>query len=323
MPLSEFDLIRRYFTHAARGAVLGVGDDAAIVRVRGGMELAVSTDTLVAGSHFFPNADPGKLGYKALAVNLSDMAAMGATPRWVTLAIALPRVDARWLAAFARGFMRLARSHHVDLIGGDTTKGPLTICVQILGEVPIGAALRRDGARVGDDVWVSGMLGNAALALASIKGRLRLAPRDRVLLESRLNTPVPRVALGIALRDIARSAIDVSDGITADLGHICERSGVAAMVELSRLPRSPAMDKCLPRPAALSALLAGGDDYELCFTASPNRRAGMGHLSRRHRIKLTRIGRIVRRQQGRTLVAVLGGSGKAMSLGERGFDHFA
>src|SRR4029453_3974242 len=193
MPLSEFDLIRRYFTHAARGAVLGVGDDAAIVRVRGGMELAVSTDTLVAGSHIFPNADPGKLGYKALAVNLSDMAAMGATPRWVTLAIALPRVDTRWLAAFIRGFMRLARSHRVDLIGGDTTKGPLTICVQILGEGPIGAARRGDGARVGDDVWVSGMLGNAALALASMKGRLRLAPRDRMLLESRLNTPVPRV----------------------------------------------------------------------------------------------------------------------------------
>ena len=321
MPLSEFELIRRYFTHPARGAVLGVGDDAALVRVRRGMELAVSADMLVAGRHFHPHADPGKLGHKALAVNLSDLAAMGAAPRWATLALALPRADARWLSAFARGFMRLARNHRVDLIGGDTTKGPLAICVQILGEVPAGTALTRDGARVGDDVWVSGMLGNAALALAAIGGRIRLAPRERVLLEARLHAPVPRVALGAALRGIARSAIDISDGLLADLGHICERSRVAAEVELGRLPRSPAMERCLPRPPALAALLAGGDDYELCFTAPRSRRGVMGSLSLRHRIKLTRIGRIVRRSGGPSVI-VLDAGGKALPMKIRGFEHF-
>jgi thiamine-monophosphate kinase len=322
MPLSEFDLIRRYFTHTARSAVLGVGDDAALVRVRRGMELAVSADMLVAGRHFFPDADPGKLGHKALAVNLSDMAAMGAAPRWATLALALPRADPRWLTAFARGFMRLAHSHRVDLIGGDTTRGPLTISVQILGEVPSGTALRRDGARVGDDVWVSGMLGNAALALASINGRVQLARRDRALLETRLNTPIPRVALGAALRGIARSAIDISDGLIADLGHICERSGVAAVVELARVPRSPVMERCLPRPAALAALLAGGDDYELCFTAGPGNRAAMAPLSRRHRIKLTRIGRIVR-PRGRGWSVILDAGGRPLTLKHKGFEHFA
>jgi thiamine-monophosphate kinase len=228
MPLSEFELIHRYFTHPARGAVLGVGDDAALVRVGRGMELAISADMLVSGRHFVPDADPERLGHKALAVNLSDMAAMGAQPRWATLALALPRADARWLAAFARGFMRLARHHRVDLIGGDTTRGPLAICVQIMGEVPAGRALRRDGARIGDDVWVSGVLGDAALALAAARGDLRFAPRERALLEAKLDTPVPRVTLGAALRGVARSAIDVSDGLVADLGHICERSGVAA-----------------------------------------------------------------------------------------------
>jgi thiamine-monophosphate kinase len=322
MPLSEFELIERYFTRPARGAVLGVGDDAALVRVRRGMELVVSSDMLVAGRHFFPDADPEKLGHKALAVNLSDMAAMGAAPRWATLALALPRADKRWLAAFARGFLRLARQHRVDLIGGDTTQGPLAICVQILGEVPAGATLRRDGARVGDDVWVSGMLGNAALALAAIKGKVPLARRDRALLEARLHTPIPRIALGTALRGIARSAIDISDGLLADLGHICERSGVAARVELQLVPRSPAMEQCLPRPPALAALLAGGDDYELCFTASPRRRAAIAPLARRYRIKLTRIGRIVRPRRGNPLVTVLGKGDRPVTLEYRGFQHF-
>ena len=322
MALTEFELIRRYFTHPVRNAVLGVGDDAALVRAGRGMDLAVSADMLVAGRHFLPDADPGKLGHKALAVNLSDLAAMGATPRWVTLAIALPRADPRWLAAFSRGFMRLAGTHRVDLVGGDTTKGPLTICVQILGEVPSGTALRRDGARIGDDVWVSGMLGNAALALATMSGRMPLSRRDRALLATKLDTPVPRVALGIALRGIARSAIDLSDGLLADLGHICERSGVAAEVDLDRIPRSPAMEKCLHRPAALHALLAGGDDYELCFTADPRQRAAMAPLSRRNRIKLTRIGRIVRARRGTPMVTVLGVGGSTVSLRRKGFQHF-
>jgi thiamine-monophosphate kinase len=322
VPLSEFDLIRRFFTYPARGAVLGVGDDAALVRVRRGMELAISADLLLAGRHFFPDADPERLGHKALAVNLSDMAAMGAAPRWATLALALPRANARWLAAFARGFMRLARAHRVDLVGGDTTQGPLAICVQIMGEVPAGHALRRDGARVGDDVWVSGMLGNAALALAALKGRIPLARRERAALEARLHAPVPRVSLGIALRVLARSAIDISDGLLADLGHICERSGVAAEVALHRLPRAPAMDAHLHRPAALEALLAGGDDYELCFTASRSRRAEIERLVPRARIKLTRIGTIVRARRGATLVRVLGRDGRPVALKSAGFQHF-
>src|SRR5688572_27925130 len=182
MPLSEFEIIRRYFTHVARGAVLGVGDDAAILRPRRGVELVVTADMLVAGRHFHKGADPQRLGHKALAVNLSDIAAMGAVPRWATLSIALPDANERWLAAFARGFMRLARRHGVDLVGGDTTRGPLNISVQVIGEAPAGRALRRDGARQGDDVWVSGTLGDAALALAAIGGRIALARAERTRL---------------------------------------------------------------------------------------------------------------------------------------------
>ncbi|MEO7727423.1 MAG: thiamine-phosphate kinase, partial [Burkholderiales bacterium] len=236
MATSEFDLIRRYFTHRARHAVLGVGDDAALVKVRRGHELVISADMLVSGRHFFRDADPRLLGHKALAVNLSDMAAMGATPRWATLALALPSVDAQWVRQFSRGFMRLARRFDVDLIGGDTTRGPLNICVQIMGEVPHGTAVRRDGARSGDDIWVSGTLGDAALALAALKRRIRLKPAELAQCAARLHQPAPRVALGRALRGLAHSAIDISDGLLADLGHILERSDVAAEIELAALP---------------------------------------------------------------------------------------
>ena len=322
MPLSEFELIRRFFTYPARGAVLGVGDDAAIVRARRGREVVITTDMLVAGRHFLPGADAERLGHKALAVNLSDMAAMGATPRWATLALALPRADARWLAAFMRGFMRLARRHGVDLVGGDTTRGPLNICVQITGEAPRGRALRRDGARAGDDVWVSGTLGDAALALAAMHGRVRLAPRERRALEVKLDAPVPRVGLGIALRGIARSAIDISDGLIADLGHICERSRVAAVVHFDRVPASAIMRRNLGRPAARAALLAGGDDYELVFTADRARRETIARLARRLRLKLTRIGSVTRRRRGAQLITVLDAGGRRLRVQSRGFEHF-
>ena len=322
MPLSEFELIKRYFTHPARGAVLGVGDDAAIVRARRGRELVVTTDMLVAGGHFRRDTDPEKLGHKALAVNLSDIAAMGAVPRWATLALALPRANERWLAAFARGFMRLARRYGVDLVGGDTTRGPLAICVQVVGEVPAGQALRRDGARTGDDIWVSGTLGDAALALAAMNGRTALTRRERNKLEDRLHAPVPRVALGERLRGIARSAIDVSDGLVADLGHVCERSKVSAVVEFARLPASAIVARHLDRPAARAALLAGGDDYELVFTAGRARRDAVARLARRLRLKLTRIGRIIRLQRG-ARVTVLGDDGRPMRLSSPGYDHFA
>jgi len=320
MALSEFELIRRFFTHRARHAVLAVGDDAAIVRARRGMEVVITTDMLVAGRHFSPDADPRKLGHKALAVNLSDMAAMGATPRWATLAISLPRADARWLAAFSRGFMWLARRHSVDLVGGDTTRGPLNICVQVIGEAPRGRELRRDGARAGDDVWVSGVLGDAALALAA--GRVGLSPRERRALRLKLDAPTPRIELGIALRGTARSAIDVSDGLVADLGHICERSQVSAVVEFARIPASAAMTRRLDRPVARAALLAGGDDYELVFTAARARRTAIARLARRLRLKLTRIGKITRRKEGVPRVTVRDAAGRPIAIKRGGYEHF-
>jgi thiamine-monophosphate kinase len=323
MALSEFQLIRRFFTHRARGAVLGVGDDAAIVRARHGAELVVTTDFLLSGRHFRPDADPAQLGHKALAVNLSDIAAMGAAPRWATLALAVPKADARWLAAFSRGFMRLARRHELDLIGGDTTRGPLAICVQVIGEVPAGKALRRDGARPGDDVWVSGRLGDAGLMLAASAGKVPLSRREQARLAPRLHRPTPRVELGITLRGIARSAIDISDGLLADLGHICERSRVAAVVEMERVPHSTTLHRHLSRTAARTALLAGGDDYELCFTASRHQRGRIVRLARRLRIAVTRIGAIIALRPRIAPVTILGKNGKALAFRRKGYDHFA
>jgi thiamine-monophosphate kinase len=321
--LSEFDIIARFFTHPAAAARLGVGDDAALVRVRRGKELAVSADMLVSGRHFFRDADPRALGYKALAVNLSDMAAMGATPRWATLSLALPKADPAWLRAFSSGFMRLAREYRVDLIGGDTTGGALAICVQILGEVPAGHALTRGGAQVGDDVWVSGTLGDAALAVAALRKRIALAPQELARVRKQLDLPAPRVVLGVALRGVATSAIDISDGLIADLGHICERSNVSAVVEFGRLPASPILRRYLDRAVARSALLAGGDDYELCFTAPRSRRGRIERIGRRIGVRLTRIGEIAPPRDRSSPVSVLGEGGKPIALARRGFDHFA
>ncbi len=320
---SEFDLIRRYFTHRARHAVLGVGDDAALVEVSSGCDLVISADMLVAGRHFLRNTDPRQLGHKALAVNLSDMAAMGAKPRWATLALALPSVNASWLTEFSRGFMALARCFDVDLIGGDTTKGPLNICVQIMGEAPHGAALRRDGARSGDDIWISGTLGDAALALAALQRRIRLTPAELARCAEKLQRPQPRVALGLALRSVAHSAIDISDGLLADLGHVLESSKVAAEVELAAVPASPILRRYLDRVAACSALLAGGDDYELCFTAPRGARAQIARVSRHTRVKLTRIGSINKRAGGEPPLIVRAPDGAALRVVRGGYDHFA
>lgn len=321
--LSEFELIARFFTHKTPGATLGVGDDAALVRPAKGMELAISADMLVEGRHFLPRANPALLGHKALAVNLSDMAAMGARPRWATLALALPRVDARWLAAFAGGFMKLARAHRVDLVGGDTTRGPLTICVQIMGQVPLGRALRRDTAKPGDDVWVSGELGAAALAVAAGEGGVKVDRRALRVLEQRLHAPTPRVALGLALCGVARSAIDISDGLLADLGHICERSGVGAVIEWEALPATPFVRAQAQRSeAAVRALLAGGDDYELCFTAPRRRRPDVLAAARRARTGIMLIGQITKRERGKPLVQVLDSVGKPFAVRWKGYDHF-
>ncbi|MFZ5557710.1 MAG: thiamine-phosphate kinase [Pseudomonadota bacterium] len=315
---SEFEIIERYFTLPSPGAVLGVGDDAALVRAGHGMDLAVATDMLVAGRHFPLDTDPERLGHKALAVNLSDLAAMGAQPRWALLALALPEADEDWLAAFARGFAALAAQHGVELVGGDTTHGPLNLCVTVMGEVPAGAALRRDGAKAGDDVWVSGTLGDAALALANLQQRVELLPHEAAALMPRLETPQPRVALGIALRGIAHSAIDVSDGLAADLGHVLKRSGVAATVEAARLPLSEALRVRGARPELMAWVLAGGDDYELCFTAPPGVREVIDDLGRELSVPVSRIGAI---ESGAGLT-VLDGGGRPLQLQKAGFDHF-
>ncbi len=319
---SEFSLIARYFTHQTRHTLLGVGDDAALIRPRRGHVLAISADMLVEGRHFFKGADPEALGHKTLAVNLSDLAAMGATPRWATLGLALPKADDRWLTAFSRGFMRLARAHDVDLIGGDTTRGPLNLCVQIMGEVPAAKALRRDGARPGDDVWVSGTLGDAALAVAARNRKIILQKQQLALASLRLDKPLPRVTLGAALRGVARSAIDISDGLLADLGHICERSKVAAVIEWDALPRSVLMRALRGHRLVQGALLAGGDDYELCFSAPAAKRAAVLRAGARTRTPVTRVGRIVRAPLGVTGVVVVDRAGMPMPVTQRGFDHF-
>jgi thiamine-monophosphate kinase len=320
---SEFALIARYFTRPAPGAVLGVGDDAALMRLSSGMELAVSTDMLVAGRHFLPHADPYLLGYKALAVNLSDLAAMGARPRWATLALALPEADEAWLEAFSRGFFALARRHDVDLVGGDTTRGPLNLCVSILGEVPTGQALRRDGAQVGDDVWVSGNLGGAALGLRHLLGELTLPSHEASACLARLNEPVPRLDLGQALLGVAHAAIDISDGLMADLGHILERSGKGAEIHLEQLPAHPAVAARMADPQVQRCLLAGGDDYELCFTAAPEQAQAVLAVGARLGVGVARVGRITEAQGLRVLGADGREMGLEMGLEMGGYDHFA
>ena len=316
---SEFDLIAKHFTRPAANAVLGVGDDAALVDVSNGMDLAVSTDTMVQGTHFFPDVHPENLGHKALAVNLSDMAAMGAMPYWAMLALTLPAVDDAWLAAFSKGFFDLAGEFNVSLIGGDTTRGPLSLTVTIMGEVPAGAALRRSGAKAGTDIWVSGNIGDAALAVAHRNGKLVLTEADYHEAVMRLYEPTPRVGLGQALRGMATAAIDVSDGLLADLGHICRLSGVGATVDAASIPLSAIGARHVASLEGLTAIVAGGDDYELCFTAPANARESIQDLTDMLNIPLTRIGQ-VRRGKG---VSLIGPDGKPLKIDGRGYDHFS
>jgi thiamine-monophosphate kinase len=314
---SEFELIARHFTRPAAGAVLGVGDDAALLAPSPGRHLVVSTDMLLADRHFFADTDPGGLGHKTLAVNLSDLAAMGARPRWATLALALPAADEAWLDAFSRGFFALAERFRVDLVGGDTTRGPLALSVTLLGEVAPADALRRDAARPGDDIWVSGELGGAALGLAGLRGELTLTATDSVDCLARLHRPEPRVDLGLALTGLAHAAIDLSDGLLADLGHILARSGVGARVELARLPAHPALAG-VETALARHCLLAGGDDYELCFTAPPGCRPAILDAGAATGVAVTRIGRI----EAGSGLSLLAADGGAIAIEERGYDHF-
>ncbi len=315
---SEFELIAKYFTRPPRHSVLGVGDDAALVAVSPGHEVAASTDMLVEGVHFFADVSPLSLGHKALAVNLSDLAAMGATPRWAMLALSLPAADEEWVKDFAAGFFALAERYDVDLIGGDTTRGPRNICVQVMGEVEQGKALRRDGAKPGDDVWVSGHLGDAAAAVAHRKGELLLQEPLLSQCTARLDRPTPRVELGGRLVGFASSAIDISDGLTGDLGHICERSRVGAEIGYSQIPCSAGLTPLRHHVPVMRSILAGGDDYELCFTAAPGNQSGIHSLAKSLGLALTRIGRIT---EGNS-VTVLDEKGQPMRLQEQGFDHF-
>ena len=315
--MSEFDLIQRYFTRPAPSAILGVGDDAALLHVADGMELAVSTDMLVNGTHFFPGADPFLLGHKTLAVNLSDLAAMGAVPRWATLALSLPSADENWLRRFSEGFFALAEEHGVELVGGDTTRGPLNLSVTIMGEVPQGKALRRSGAHAGDDIWVSGALGEAALGLTHLQGKIELPEDTRLSCLAALHRPQPRVALGLALRGVASSAIDISDGLLADLGHILECSHAGAKIDFDSIPTGVPRD--IDGPLFQHCVLSGGDDYEICFTAATASRTGIETISQKLQLPLTRIGSIIAGQN----CTVRAANGSVMTTKESGYDHFA
>lgn len=327
--MTEFDVIARYFTRPAKRAVdkiaLGVGDDCALIDPTPGMQLAVSSDMLVEGRHFFTDVSPHLLGHKALAVNLSDLAACGAKPLAFTLALALPSIDEAWLEHFSSGLWALAGVHGCELIGGDTTRGPLTICITVFGEVPRGRALLRSGAKAGDDLYVSGTLGDAHLALAALQGKIDLPPDVLAAARGRLEKPTPRVALGIALRGIATASIDISDGLAGDLGHVLESSGVGAQVDADiaiKLIAVYAHDTwargLFDTETQLEAVFSGGDDYELAFTAPFEARAAVISASTISQTPVTRIGVI----QGEPGLRLVDGRGQPLSTPFKSFDHF-
>jgi len=313
----EFDLIAKYFTRATPKTDLGVGDDAALLRVSNGHQLAISVDMLVAGTHFFHDAQPYDIGWKSMAVNISDMAAMGATPKWATLAIALPEVNEPWLAEFSRGFFACADAFKVELIGGDTTRGPLNISVQIMGEVPVNSALRRNGAKPGDDIWVSGNLGSAALGLAHLQGKTLLPGNVAAACLQALHTPVAKVALGLALRSHAHSCIDVSDGLLADLGHILEASKLGASITLDSITCHEYLRAHLDEALVQQCILAGGDDYELAFTAPASERAYIRQLGQELNLPLSLIGETTPEQTLQVLYKQ-----DKLDISKKGFDHF-
>jgi len=317
MSLGEFDLIAKYFTRTPARAPLGVGDDCALLAVAPGMQLAISSDMLVEGRHFLSTVAPDRLGHKALAVNLSDLAACGARPLACTLALALPRVDEVFLAGFARGLFALADAHGIELVGGDTTQGPLNLCITVFGEVPAGAALLRSGARPGDDLYVSGTLGDARLALEVVRGTLALAGAGFAAAREAMELPQPRVALGLALRGVASAAIDVSDGLLGDLGHVLRRSGVGAVVEADALPRSAVLAG-LPEAWQRECTLAGGDDYELLFSAPPPHAEQVQEAARAGGVAVTRIGRI----EAGTALRLVDRAGAPVENRYASFDHF-
>ena len=313
--VAEFDLIERIRRRVATrdDVLLGIGDDAALLQPPAGMQLVVAMDTLNSGVHFPPDTAPADIGWKALAVNLSDLAAMGALPAWCTLSLSLPEANGEFVDGFLDGFLALASQHDLALVGGDTTRGPLSICVAVHGFIEPGQALRRDGARAGDDLWVSGTLGDAAAALSYWQSGGAIDPTLRM----RLDRPTPRVSLGHVLRGIATSCIDVSDGLLADLGHVCKASGVGALVDVDALPASPTLRSGFDAEARRLLQATGGDDYELCFTAPATSREAVIEAASTH-APVARIGRIV---AGRGVSAV-DAQGVAWQPSVAGFRHF-
>ncbi len=324
--MGEFDLIDRFFKRPARRAALGVGDDCALLNPTPGMQLAISTDLLLEGRHFLSTVDPVRLGHKALAVNLSDLAACGARPLAFTLALALPEAIDAWLEGFSRGLFALADAHDCELIGGDTTRGPLAICITVFGEVPPGQALLRSGARPGDDLYVSGTLGDARLALEVFRGTRSVAQAAFEAARERMEQPTPRVALGLALRGVATAAADISDGLVGDLGHILKASGTGACIDTSIAINLIAARGHLTLEGgqsdaefALECVLAGGDDYELVFTAPPAARNRVKAAAVQTRTPVTRIGRI----EAEPGLRLVDGSGAPVAGRFTSFDHFS
>jgi thiamine-monophosphate kinase len=319
--MTEFELIRRFFSTpaGAAGVALGIGDDAALLEVPADHELVAATDTILAGVHFPTTTTAKAIGHRAVAVNLSDLAAMGAEPRWLMLALTLPAADDAWVRSFAEGFHALAAQHGCALVGGDTTRGPLAITVTALGVVPRGQALRRRGAKVGDALCVSGSLGDGAAGLRCVQGVHDPERADGRELVQRFQFPQPRVALGRALRGIATSCIDVSDGLAADLGHVLEASGVGARVDCDALPASQAFRSVVPAAQQPELMLSGGDDYELAFSCAPQRVAELAREAEQLGTRITRIGTI---EQARGL-RLVDGAGRPVALDRRGHDHFA
>ncbi|AKM30092.1 thiamine-phosphate kinase [Pandoraea faecigallinarum] len=323
-PLSEFSLIDRFFARATRQGehvTLGIGDDCALLRPPAGEQLAISSDMLVEGRHFFADVDPRTLGHKTLAVNLSDLAAMGARPLGFTLALALPDSDPAWLGPFAQGLAELADRYECPLIGGDTTRGPRNLCVTVFGSVPGVQALRRDAAQPGDDLWISGTLGDARLALGALRGEWTLVDSELALARRAMDVPEPQIALGLALRGVARAALDISDGLLGDLGHILARSGMSAHIDVDALPRSALLAAQSPDIQRLCTL-AGGDDYQLCFSADAAQRGRIEAIGNQLGIRVTRIGTIALPDARRTMLHLHDNTGASVAADFKSFDHF-
>lgn len=317
--MGEFDLITRFFRRPSRRSPLGSGDDCALLAPRAGMQLAVSTDMLVEGRHFLSTVDPARLGHKSLAVNLSDLAACGAQPLAFTLGLSMPAVDEAWLAGFSRGLFELADAHECELVGGDTTRGPLVISITVFGEVPVGQALLRSGARAGDDLWASGHFGDARVALEVFRGALALPAEAFAAARDRMELPQPRVALGQALRGIATAAIDVSDGLVGDLRHLLAASGVGATIDAAAAASLLACANDVDAQQRLEFVLAGGDDYELLFAAPAGSRDAVQSAAASAQTRVTRIGRM----DADAGLRVVDADGRALQREFGSFDHFA